>query len=80
MVIDTSKATGWVWDRLGETSTWRGIVILLTCLGIKIKPSEQENILVVGLSIVGLINTIRSENKKGISEKANTSSSSGSGI
>ena len=40
----------WLLDRLKEESTWRGIVLLVTALGVKL-----------GLAIVGLINVLRKE-------------------
>ena len=41
--------------RLKEASTWRGIMALLTSLGIVISPETQEAILAAGLAIIGLI-------------------------
>jgi hypothetical protein len=49
----------WILYRLGENSTWRGIVLLLTSLGITIDPEQFKAIISVGLAIVGLINVIR---------------------
>jgi hypothetical protein len=46
-------------ERLSENSTWRGIILIATAVGVKIEPELQEAILVAGLSLVGLINIIR---------------------
>lgn len=39
----------------GEASTWRGIIMLLTAVGLQIEPAQQTAIIQAGLSIVGLI-------------------------
>lgn len=46
-------------ERLSENSTWRGLILVATALGIKIDPELQETILAAGLALVGLINVIR---------------------
>jgi hypothetical protein len=46
-------------QRLSENSTWRGLILLGTALGVKIQPELQESIIVAGLGLVGLINVIR---------------------
>jgi hypothetical protein len=46
-------------ERLSENSTWRGIVLIATAVGVKLEPELQESIIVAGLGIVGLINVIR---------------------
>ena len=45
--------------KLSENSTWRGMILVATAVGVKIEPELQEAILVAGLSLVGLINIIR---------------------
>jgi hypothetical protein len=45
-------------NRLKEASTWRGILALLTSLGIVISPELQEAILAAGLAIIGLIGIV----------------------
>lgn len=39
----------------GEASTWRGIIMLLTAVGLQIEPAQQTAIIQAGLAIVGLI-------------------------
>ena len=46
-------------ERLSENSTWRGLILVATALGIKLDPELQETILAAGLALVGLINVIR---------------------
>jgi len=48
-------------DRLSEPSTWRGIISMLTALGVKLRPDLAEAIISGGLSAMGLINVIRKE-------------------
>lgn len=46
-------------QRLSENSTWRGIILVVTALGLKLEPELQNQIVAAGLSLVGLINIIR---------------------
>lgn len=46
-------------EKLTENSTWRGLILIATAVGVKIEPELQEAILVAGLGLVGLINVIR---------------------
>jgi hypothetical protein len=51
----------YILDRLSEPSTWRGIISMLTALGVKLRPDLAEAIISGGLSAMGLINIIRKE-------------------
>lgn len=64
----------WLLDRLSESSTWRGIILSLTGLGIAIKPDKVAAITAAGLAIVGLINVFRqgSPTKSQVVEALNT--------
>lgn len=53
------NALDWLLARLGESSTWRGIILILTGLGITIDPDRIAAITAAGLAIVGLINVFR---------------------
>jgi hypothetical protein len=44
-------------ERLSENSTWRGIILVATALGVKLDPDLQNQILAAGLG--GLINVLR---------------------
>ena len=46
-------------EKLSENSTWRGLILIATAVGVKIEPELQESIIVAGLGLVGLINVIR---------------------
>jgi hypothetical protein len=52
-LIDTLLA------RLGENSTWRGILLVATAVGVKLEPDLQNAILAAGLGLIGLINVLR---------------------
>lgn len=52
-------ALTWILDRLGESSTWRGIILTITGLGIAMEPDQAAKITAVGLGIVGVINIFR---------------------
>lgn len=43
--------------RLREPSTWRGLVYMVTSIGISISPQGSEAIISVGLFIAGFIGT-----------------------
>jgi hypothetical protein len=55
------KALLYILDRLSESSTWRGIILVVVGLGVHLDPQLQEGILAAGLSLTGLINIIRKE-------------------
>lgn len=42
-------------DRMREPSTWRGLVLLATALGVSISPEMGEAIVSAGLSVAGII-------------------------
>lgn len=46
-------------EKLSDNSTWRGIILIATAVGVKIEPELQESIIVAGLGLVGLINVVR---------------------
>lgn len=59
MNAQLKTALDWLLARLSENSTWRGIILTLTGLGITIKPDKIAAITATGLAIVGLINVFR---------------------
>lgn len=48
----------YVIDRLKEASTWRGIVLLLTAVGVPIAPAMADMIISAGLAVAGLVGAI----------------------
>lgn len=53
------KIVNIVIERLSENSTWRGIILVVTALGLRLEPELQNQIVAAGLSLVGLINIVR---------------------
>jgi hypothetical protein len=53
------KALLYILDRLSENSTWRGLILVGTAVGLKVEPEHQEAIVAAGLSLVGVINIFR---------------------
>lgn len=51
----------YILDRLNEPSTWRGLISVLTALGVKLRPDLGEAIITAGLSLMGIINIFRQE-------------------
>ena len=45
-------------DRMKETSTWRGLVLLLTALGVPMAPGLSDAIIAAGLGLAGLIGAV----------------------
>ena len=54
--MDTFKT--YIINRLKEASTWRGIFMLLTALGLNIAPELQDSILQAGVALVGVIGVV----------------------
>lgn len=48
-----------IFERLTENSTWRGLILLSTALGLRLEPELQTQIISAGLALVGVINVIR---------------------
>jgi len=44
--------------RLREASTWRGLILLATALGLSLEPAQEEAIVVAGLGLAGLIGVL----------------------
>jgi len=45
----------YLFDRVREPSTWRGIILLLTAIGVPVAPQLAEAIVTAGLGMAGLI-------------------------
>ena len=48
----------YILDRAKEPSTWRGIIMLLTAIGVPIAPAMADAIVAAGLAIAGLIGVV----------------------
>jgi len=44
--------------RAKEPSTWRGLVLLLTAVGVPVAPAMAEAIISAGLAVAGLIGVV----------------------
>lgn len=53
----------WIKNRLGEKTTWRGIVAFATGVGISISPELASAIVSAGVSLVGVIEVYSKERK-----------------
>jgi hypothetical protein len=47
-----------IYNRLKEASTWRGIVLILTALGVPILPEMAETIITIGIAVTGIIGVV----------------------
>jgi hypothetical protein len=45
--------------KLAENSTWRGLILLATALGVRLDPEQANAIIAAGLAIVGVVNVLR---------------------
>jgi len=46
-----------------EASTWRGLVALLTAVGVGISPEQGEAIIALGLAVIGAIGVLTADKK-----------------
>lgn len=53
----------YVLDRLKEDSTWRGLLLCGTALGVHLEPAQANAIIAAGLALIGLINVFRKQAK-----------------
>lgn len=49
---------------LGQQSTWKGLVGIVTAAGVVISPDMAQAIIATGMALIGLINVFRNEKKK----------------
>jgi hypothetical protein len=45
----------YVLDRAKEASTWRGVILILTAVGVPVAPAMADSIVAAGLAIAGLV-------------------------
>lgn len=45
-------------DRLREPSTWRGLTLLLTAIGVPLAPGVADAVIAAGLAVAGLIGAL----------------------
>ena len=48
----------YILERMKEASTWRGVILLLTAIGVPVAPALADSIISVGLAIAGLIGAV----------------------
>lgn len=46
---------------LKSESTWRGIIAIVTALGITLSPEQANAIIAAGLAAIGIINTFKKD-------------------
>ena len=54
----------YVIERLGEASTWRGILALVTAAGITLSPEQVAAITAAGLALIGVVGAFFSDKVK----------------
>jgi len=50
-----NPALSYIYARLSEPSTWRGIIALVTAGGVALSPDQVDKIVAAGLALIGLI-------------------------
>ena len=50
-------------NRAKEASTWRGVIMLLTAVGLKITPEMADAIISVGIAVAGLVGMLLPDSK-----------------
>lgn len=48
-------------NRMSERSTWRGLIFVLSALGVSIRPEIQDAIIVFGLALAGMVDAFMPE-------------------
>ena len=48
----------YILERMKEPSTWRGVIYMLTAVGIPIAPALADSIIAVGLALAGLVGVV----------------------
>lgn len=55
----------WIFDRLKENSTWRGVILLAGLFGAHFRPDQEQAIIGAALGLIALINIFRTGTKPG---------------
>lgn len=50
-------------ERGKESSTWRGLVALLTAVGVTLSPEQGEAVVALGLAVIGAIGVFTADKK-----------------
>lgn len=50
--------------RLHEASTWRGLVALLTAVGVVLTPEQTEAVVAAGLAVIGALGVFLPDSQK----------------
>jgi len=50
-------------ERGKESSTWRGIVAIITAAGVALSPEQGEAIVALGLAVIGAIGVFTADKK-----------------
>jgi hypothetical protein len=56
-------------DRLKEPSTWRGLIWIITAVGIVLSEDQKQSIATAGMTLAGLIGVFTSEYNKPTEEQ-----------
>ena len=51
----------YILDRAKEPSTWRGLILFLTAIGVPVAPALAESIITVGLGLAGLVGVVTAD-------------------
>ena len=57
-MINIHAAKDYLLDRAKESSTWRGIVLLITATGAHLNPDQRELIISGGIGLAGLLGAV----------------------
>lgn len=50
-------------DRMREPSTWRGLTLLLTAIGVPLAPGVADAVIALGLAVAGFIGAVTPDNR-----------------
>ena len=55
------KMKNYLINRAKEASTWRGIILLLTAVGVPIAPAMADAIVSIGLALAGAVGVLAAD-------------------
>jgi hypothetical protein len=50
-------------DRSTEPSTWRGIVLIITALGVQLTPEQADAVVAIGLAVAGSVGVFSKDSR-----------------
>jgi hypothetical protein len=66
-----------IFDRLREPSTWRGIILILTSAGVSIQPALADAIIGAGIGLAGVVGIVTADEPRAVEPEKSPEQPSG---